>query len=279
MSRLLTSISALAAAIGGGWLVWRTGAFTRKPRSAPASSSLNPSFAPENVSMSPGERANHQWARPIVKQALSELLGETPSLAALQYGQSIGHLESSYGKGWNSIPKGRDHIQHDLSGARASNNWGAVHATGSQPGFAWSDTDSKGDPYAQRFRSYATPSEGAKDKLKHTFVARKAVADAVSGKGASVWRASLAMRRTVYYSSWCPKAVARYGKDVGKVSAQKNPATEGELACEREAAELHAKKAYNSILKIAAALGEPVALPLGTYEDARQWYDARKVST
>jgi hypothetical protein len=270
-------LTSLAAALGGGFLVWRGWGFlTRKESAAsPPDTSLAPNEPAPTLSAA--EKANHVWARPIVRQALKELLGREPTLAELQYGQSIGHLESSYGKGWGRAPKGREHIPHDVQGAMASNNWGAVHATGSQPGFAWSDTKSNGEPYAQRFRSYESPSDGAKDKLRHTFIARPIVAEALSSDWPSVWRASLAMRRTMYYGSWCPKAVARYGKAVGDIAAQRNPdASEGNTACEREAAELHAKKAYDSIKRIAAALGERVAVPLGTYEDAYTWYQGQK---
>lgn len=270
----------LSAAMGLGWLVYRSrwGAGRGSGPALPDPADV-PTEHLADVVVSASEKASHVWARPIVKQALTELLGRSPSLAELQYGQAIGFLESSYGKGWGKVPKGREHIPHDVPGAMASNNWGAVHATGNQPGFAWSDTKPNKEVYAQRFRSYATPAEGAKDKLKHTFVLRQKVARAVAGPKASVWRASFAMRRGMYYGSWCDKAVARYGQSVGSVAAQRNPeASEGNMACEREAVELHAKRTFDIIRRIASALGEPVAMPLGTYEDALQWYRSQEAA-
>lgn len=275
----------VAYAVGIGALIailskWGSAIKARLPTMAPKFP-LDPN-PPTDVQVSPNERAAHQWARPIVTAALRSLLGREPTLAEIQYGQAVGWLETSYGRGWKKPPQKciDQGMPIDYAGAQASNNWGAVHATGSQPSFKWCDSKPNGEVYAQAFRVYPSPEEGAKDKLRHTFVLRKAVAKAVTGPQATVWRASFAMRRGMYYGSWCNKAVAQYGASVGGVTAQRElalaktvpEASEGILACEKEAATLHADTAFKIIRKIAASLNEPVAMPLGDYEDAIEWY-------
>lgn len=266
--KLKSAIVTAGAILGVGWLV-----YGRPRKDAPASSALDPAFAPTG-NPSPAEAGAHKAARPIVREALKSLLGKEPTLAQIQYGQSIGFLESSYGKGWGKPPSKcvAAGFPMDVPGAQASNNWGAVQSRDGS-GFDWCDSNPDGSVYKQKFRSYASPEEGARDKLAHTFKHRPSVLQALSDPGATVWRASLAMRRTKYYGSWCPKAVARYGASANKYG---EPGSSGPArACEQEAAELHAKRAFGIINNIAAALGEKVAIPLGTYEDAVKWYESR----
>ena len=274
--RLATILTSAMAAVAGGWAVWRSGILTRKATaSAPDPESLEPAFRPEDVKVSATARASHAWARPIVESAAALVLQRAPTLAELQYGQAIGSLETSYGKGWVRCPKGCDG-QCDISGAQASNNWGAVQAKGSDASFQWCDSHPDGSTYKQRFRSYETPKDGAADMLGHVFSRRPMVAKALASKGATIYRASLAMRRAVYYGGFCPKAVARFGPGIAIPSYRDPDRDEGTRACEREAVEMHAKRVNDIVRAIAASTGDKWVIPLGTFDDAMAWYKAEK---
>ncbi len=218
----------------------------------------------------PQNAERHRWARPIVSAAIKSIIGRAPSIVETQYGQAIGWLESSYGRGWGKCPC--KNTECDMAGAAASNNWGAVQAKGGVPSFQWCDTNPDGSEYAQHFRSYDSPEAGAADMLSHIFKSRKAVADALKSEGATVYRASLAMRRTTYFGGWCPNAIKG-----GAVSSYGDPKGDPKkLACEAEAVAMHAKRAKTIIDDVAASNSDPGAMPLGTLEDAIRWYDSRK---
>lgn len=271
--RIPAILTSVGLALGGGWLVWKGKLpFTRKapPSNAPSEDSLDPAFNAESVNVSAGARASHKWARPIAESALAMVLQRKPELAELQYGQAIGWVETNYGKGWVRCPAGCQG-ECDIAGAQASNNWGAVQAK-SGPSFQWCDSHPDGKTYKQRFRRYDSPRDGAADMMGHIFSRRPMVALALSDPRPTVYKASLAMRRAVYYGGFCPKAVARFGPGIAIPSYREPDRDEGTRACEREAVELHAKKVHETIRAIAASNGDPSALPLGSFDDAMTWY-------
>lgn len=220
----------------------------------------------------PQNAAQHKRARGIADAVLPSILGHAPSVGEIQYGQAVGWLESNYGRGWVSCKCKT--VQCDMAGAAASNNWGAVQSRGGVPSFQWCDTNPDDSEYAQHFRSYPTPEAGAADMLAHIFKSRKSVADALSDSGATVFRASLAMRRTTYYGGRCPGAIKAHGAGANKYGDPKGDPKA--LACEAEAVTAHAKRMKGIIDDIAAACGDAGALPLGTLEDAISWFDARR---
>lgn len=205
--------------------------------------------------------ARAKWAAEVYQPAFVKAVGRAPTNAEMLYGLGVGKYETSWGHAWTGA--GKD-----------SNNWGSVHATGSQESFDWSDSHSDGTRYPQKMRKYPTPIDGAADLARHIEVLRPRVADALDDEQATIWRASLAMRRSAYYGSWCLEAVKKYGKAVSTVAVQRNPQSEGELACEREAVALHVWRMSLETRGIAKVLVMPV-IPDGTYEDAIAWYAGR----
>lgn len=203
-----------------------------------------------------------RWAEGVARAAFVRTVGREPTGAELLYILGVGKYETTWGNAWTGAGKG-------------SNNWGSVHATGSQDSFEWTDSHSDGTRYPQKMRKYATPEDGAADLVRHIIVLRPRVADALDDSGATLWRASLAMRRSAYYGSWCLKAVQKYGKGVASVAVQKNPTSEGDLACEREAVGLHVWRMSLETRGIALAVGDLAPIPDGTYEDALAWYSGR----
>jgi hypothetical protein len=212
----------------------------------------------------PTNAASHRAARPIVAAALKGLLGREPTLAELQYGQAIAWLETNYGRGWKGAMVG-------------SNNWGAVQcAKGStQPCISYEDSYADGTKYTVSFRSYASAEEGAADMLRHVFKLRPITAGVLhSGDGTTV-RASYAMRRERYYEGFCPKATKQYGAAAVRPSLATPDKSDATKACAREAIESHGGRADDIISQIAGSLGEPMAMPAGTYDDADAWYRGR----
>lgn len=218
--------------------------------------------------------AIHRGAAEVMRPAFVQANGREASSDELIYCLAVANLETSYGRGWTKCRCKT--VQCDMAGAQASNNWGAVQAKAG--GFQWCDTKPDSTEYAQKFRSYATPIDGAAHTAKHVIGVRPEVEAALSGPNASVWRASLAMRRTSYYGSWCTKAVKQYGSAVAKAAAQRTPSTAGDYACEREAAAQHVAAVMKRQAEIAPSLGLS-GIPEGTYEDAKAWYESgRKVA-
>lgn len=257
---LITALTALGLG-GGAYLLWRRLA-SGTMQSAPSASSLSPEFQPEAVSIDvpAAKAAAHKGARPIIEQAFQVALKRAGSLDEVQYVQAVASLETSYGRGWNETR---------CPGGNAANNWGAVQSKGD--GFPCEDSYPDGTKYKQNFKVYASPVEGGADVVRHVLVHRPKTASALNERGATIYRASYAMRREVYYGGFCPKAVARYGSGIAKPSVATPDRDEGTQACAREAIELHAKTVNTKIREIASVLGEP-AMPLGTFEDADSWY-------
>lgn len=196
-------------------------------------------------------KERHVWARGVVEQAFELEHGRAPSRFEAQCIQAVGLLETSYGYGWSGAGVG-------------SNNWGAVQATPAQvaagvPTFAYTDSHQDGTRYAQAFRRYATPVEGARDLVRHMTTVRPLTAAAMRDE-AGTDEVSAAMYRERYYGGWCPAAIKRFGAGAHRQSSvyvRAGATTEAGRACDAEAIGMHAKKLASSIAEIAAALNEP----------------------
>lgn len=252
---LLVSLGILGA--GGAILLLGRTAFARA-QSEGQGPLLNKWDAPAT---NPSNPDVHRWARPIVTEALNQLLGRAPSLAEIQYGQAIGWHEGRYGRGWKGAMVG-------------SNNWGAVQcAKGSSADcIPYQDSYADGTKYDVSFRRYATPVDGAKDMLRHVFIKRPRTGQALASEDATVFRASYGMRRERYYEGFCPGAVKGFGASRVRPSLAHPDRDEATRACAQEAIRTHAKITKNIIQNIAGACGDPGALPIGTWEDADAWY-------
>lgn len=215
--------------------------------------------------MSAGERAAHIGARPVIIEAARRVLGRDATPAELQYIHGVAWAETNYGRGWGPA-------------MASANNWGAVScnpATENESTCVPGQTDHTSDnvAYTTGFRRYATPVDGAAHTVQHILKLRPRTASALAGARPSTHRASLAMRREKYYGGFCPKAVAAHGKPAGSLAAWSQPdRDEGSQACEREAETSHAETVFRNARAVAQALGEPLALRLGTYDDARKWW-------
>jgi peptidoglycan hydrolase-like protein with peptidoglycan-binding domain len=136
---------------------------------------------------------SHQDARALICEGFRRCYGVDPSRVQAQLAQAVGFLETSYGSGWsNKIP-----------GAATSNNWGAVTAGGEWTGPTFEHRDSRPDDhgnniwYSTKFRSYASPQDGATDLIKIVYVQRPSVfAAGLSGDSLAF---STALYRTHYY--------------------------------------------------------------------------------
>lgn len=180
------------------------------------------------------------------------------------YSLAIAVIESALGRGWSD---------ERCPGAGTSNNWGAIISAGGGPSFACVDRRSDGSVYSVRFRSYPTAEDGAADVVRQVIVRRPKVVAALSGSGASAYRASYAMRRSQYFAGLCPTATSTYGAEAAQASFANPDRDEGTKACARQAISSHAQRAAREIQAIAVAIGEP-PLQLGTYEDADAWWRA-----
>jgi len=250
MSRLIGGLAAIA---GLGLALKLSQRFART--SSVEASTFEP-LTPKPVNAQ--KAAIYKEASAIMLEAGKAELGRVLSDTELTYCLAVAKLETSFGRGWKGAMVG-------------SNNWGAVQcgskAQGSSGCIPYEDSYADGTKYKVDFRSYATPVDGARDVIKHVMVYRPSVAAILASPDCTIYRASLAMRRTTYYGGFCPKTVSRYGT-MGSRMAQKDPKTDAEKSCEHEAVELHAKTVIAPIAaEIAAALGiEP--MKLGTFEDA-----------
>lgn len=210
------------------------------------------------------ELAAHRAARPIIEEAGRLEMGRALTPAELQYIGGVAHRETSYGRGWH--------------GAMATaNNWGAVQCDPSKmpestcvPG--QKDHGSGNVEFTTGFRRYATPVDGARHTVAHVLKYRPRTAAALAETSPKVHRASFAMRRERYYGGFCPKASAAHGVQAAEASFAHPDRDTGTQACEREAETSHADAIFASARAIAQALGEPLALGLGTYDDARAWW-------
>lgn len=269
--------------LAGGAILLLTRRLTRSSASASASSCSTSSFPPDAPSATPTNVESHKWARSIVTAAFKQAIGREPTLAELQYGQAVCWLETRYGKGWKPA----------MSGAK---NWGAVQcrgsaqvsgqsvllggvdadaepiATGAGDCIEYEDSFADGTRYKVSFRAYASDVDGAADVMRHVFKLRPRTAQALAEKGATAFRASWAMRRERYYEGFCPVATKRFGSSSVRASLAHPDRSEATRACAQEAISAHAKSISEIIQNIASACGDPIALPLGTFEDGERWY-------
>lgn len=205
----------------------------------------------------------HAGARPTMVSALSVILGRKPSLYETQACQAVGWLESNYGQGWTGNMVG-------------SNNWGAVQCTVNDIDcMPYQDSYSDGSTYPQEFNVYPTPEKGAEGLAKQVYGMRPKVLAAVQGSGASIFRFSYAMRFERYYGGFCPKAAAKYGSQAAKESFSHPFKNEGTRACTKECITAHANAIKGIIDAIALDCGDAKKLPLGTYDDAAEWYSGK----
>lgn len=240
---MYTWVMSLAIMGGLGYYFWREKFKTANP-----------------VSVNASPEVSAQEALPIMKEALEKTLG-TYTANELAYCMAIAAIETNYGKGWNETR---------CPGGKAANNWGAVIG---KDGFPCEDSNSDGSKYKTNFKVYDSPVDGAAGVVKQVLVNRPKVREALKGGDASVFRASLAMRRTSYYAGFCPKATKAYSTEDAKASFGKPDLNDGTRACEKEAVELHANAVAKKLAGIYPAMGGVnLVLSLGTYDEALSWF-------
>jgi len=136
----------------------------------------------------------------------------------------------------------------------------------------YEDSFADGTRYKVSFRSYDSDTDGAADVMRHVFELRPRTAGALASQGASVFRASYAMRRERYYEGFCPAATKAFGGAAVRRSLGAPDSSPATIACAKEAITAHAKRIASIIGDIAGACGDATALGLGTFEDAETWY-------
>lgn len=226
-------------------------------------------FPPDVPSVNPKSAAEHRGEWPMTRAALLKALGREPSDFEAQYTQAILKLEGSFGKGWKGPQRAGD------GDMRQSFNKGAVQCAPSESDdkCTWyEDGHADGTRYRVRFRKYASSQEGSDDAVRHVVKKRPRTLNALSGPGATAFRASLAMRRERYYEGFCPNATKRHGGAAVRGSLSNPDKDQATRDCQEEAVTAHAKLAQGIAKDVAGALGHKHALPLGTYEDALDWY-------
>ena len=156
---------------------------------------------------------SHAYARPIVMAAVAAVVGRTPTIREVQAVQAVCYLETRYGTAVSPDGVGK-------------NNWGNYHwvdgrGNGRAIGYyQGKDATSRGVPYAQKFRAYATPIDGAAD-----------VAGFLNGCGAlraaeqsgNIWEVATSMRKGRYYGDQQTPdepQIARYGGGLAAIVAE-----------------------------------------------------------
>lgn len=208
-------------------------------------------------------------AAPIIKQAVRDALGREGTAAERQYVQSVARYESAYGNGWDDRKNGGP------GACIGSNNWGSVQCSTTSPAPGCCphvDSQPSGKQYMGYYKIYSTPLAGATDVARHVLIVRPRTRAALEERRPTVFRASFAMRREHYYGGFCTQATNRYGAAVADDSFPHPDASAGTRACEKEAVTAHAKKVWSVLQGIAQDTGEPVALELGTFDDAYSWW-------
>lgn len=252
---------ALAAVGVVGLGVVALAAFVGSPRRAQVDP--DPESLPTLV-VSAAELNAHRAARPIIVEAGRLEMGRELTPAELQYAHGVAWRETNYGRGWGPA-------------MAQANNWGAVQCDPSRESEATcvpgqKDHGSGGVEFTTGFRRYATPVDGARHTIAHILKHRPRTASALAETSPKAHRASYAMRREHYYGGFCPHAQGKYGVHAAEASFGHPDQDEGTQACEREAETSHAEAVFQTARAVAQALGEPLALRLGTFEDAREWW-------
>lgn len=179
--------------------------------------------------------------------------------------QAVAELETNCGRGWREVQDYGGGRKRECPGASRSNNWGAIQARPGQPSFPCADTHQDGRIYAQAFRAYPSPVEGARDLVRHLGPSLRPDSWAAIQRG-DLEGLSRAMYRERYYGSSCPKAIRQYGQIAAQDSsygrrARKATAPQGEAgrACDEEAIGQHTARLRSRADAIADAIGEPRA--------------------
>lgn len=245
---------ALVAGLGGGVLVLVTLASLAGSASSPAPAP-EPPPAPPAVIVPPARAAAHRAARLVLRPAAASVLGRAATLAELQYLHAVFFIESSYARGWTGAMVG-------------SHNFGAVGCHNACECIAFDDSHADGTKIHAHFCGYASDDAGAQDAIHEVLVRRPGVDVALRAKHPSTFAASLFMRLGHYYEGFCPDAAKSFGGAVVNRSFQHPDESEGTRACEREAVTAHAKRAFQLAQEVAASLGEPLALRLGSFDEA-----------
>lgn len=122
---------------------------------------------------------NHAQAAELIREALPEV-GKRGRLLV----QLIGHMESSYGRGWGDTP------------GAGSFNWGAIHGTYEGDYFTSIDSGPDGT-YETKFRKYPDDTAAIQDLWS---LLRRRYSDAVKLAQRGRWRkVSAALYRGGYY--------------------------------------------------------------------------------
>jgi peptidoglycan hydrolase-like protein with peptidoglycan-binding domain len=136
----------------------------------------------------------HDDARIFGTNALSKLIGKDPDFDATRHLAAVGHLETSYGRGWRGA--GKD-----------SNNMGAIQAGASWSGdtFIYTDThpnpDGSSTPYQVAFRKYPTAQAGWDDLARVMYAGRRHGVLVAASMG-DTRTVSQLMRETGYYEGF-----------------------------------------------------------------------------
>lgn len=260
---------AVGAGLVGMGLVVRGAVRHAQQEGSGASLALRAPDVPEQpakpVSVSAGEAALHRSMRPVIVAAFEQATGRKPTLAELQYVSAVAWLETRDGTGWPA----------NMAGAH---NWGAVQCDTKKEGpetcIPHKDHDSGGGEFAVGFKRYASDVDGAADVVKHVIRIRPRTAAALAEKNPSAYRASYAMRREHYYGGICATAMKTKGVSQQQAarSFSKPDESEATKACAEDTIGQHANIVMRNAQAIAQTLGEPVALRLGTYADADNWW-------
>jgi len=143
----------------------------------------------------------HDEARIFACNAVGTLTGQDPHFNATRHLAGIGHLETSYGRGWKGAGVG-------------SWNIGAIQAGASWNGyvFVYTDTHPEADgsstPYQVAFRKYPTPQAGWDDLARVMFGGRRRDVLVAASAGCT-YTVSQRMRETGYYEGFGPTQTDR----------------------------------------------------------------------
>lgn len=223
---------------------------------SPRRSSAMPA-APSSEPTSP-----HAWARPILARAYRAVFpGREASRAELQFLAAWAWVESRYGR---------------AGGLKGSHNWGSVLCGPADPAehcFPFVDHFSDGSVTHVRARKYADDDDGAADLVRQCMVVRPRSGVAIR-EGLMLYRPAVALRRERYYGGLCPVTSSRM-RAQGKSSDEIRRSPD----CAREATTGRALAVWAAVKEIAAALFEPVAWQLGSYDDGVAWWQKAPSST
>jgi hypothetical protein len=232
----------------------------------------NGTCPPENVN-------KHKRGRKIILE-VSEIIFPKRKLnpIELQIVQLVGWLESRYGlSNPPKIPKSVGLI----------NNWGGVQCGVKKPAGTTcqpsEDKQADGKVYSVPFVKYPTQEQGCADMMRHVmqyrpqtgYLLKQPPAENDSpgedSNSVTLFRIAYTLRREKYYEGFCNTAAKQYNVGGSLTSPDKNVGTK---ACAKEAISLWVTAQLKNLNEMLApnCLNEPIAFPVGTYEDAEKWY-------